>query len=100
MAGNIPSLGDPASSFGNRDDLFGHGDWIPNPSPPLDLSTLANLDEYFNDELMIDPEILRSQEDDQAVLNSGNAARNELADKRQDDPLEDLTLTPPKLVCS
>jgi hypothetical protein len=98
MAGDMPSPGDPASSFGNRDDLFGHGEWIPNPSPPIDLSTLANLDEYFDDELIVDPKILRSQEDNQAVLDSENVALHALADKQQDDPLQDLT--PPKRVCS
>lgn len=96
----MPLPGDPASSFGNRDDLFGHEEfWIPNPSPPLELSTLANLDEYFDDQVMIDPEILRSQADDQAALDFGNAAPNELTNK-EDDTLEDLALTPPKLVRS
>jgi hypothetical protein len=59
---------------------------------------LANLDEYFNDELMIDPEILRSQEDDLVASELGNAALKEIADKQQDDPLKDLT--PPKRVRS
>jgi len=92
MAGDLPSPGDPASSFSNRDDLFGHGEWIPNPSPPLDLSSLADIDEYFDNDSMIDPEILRNQENDQALFGLGSPALNEPADKQQDDPLAGLAL--------
>jgi len=90
MADNKTSPGNTANSFGSQDDLFGHGEWAPNVSPPLELSAFADVDSCFDFEDIIDPNMLASQEESKGAQNLDSTTLNELADERQEDTLEDL----------
>jgi hypothetical protein len=90
MADNVPSPGNTANGFGSQDNLFGRGECAPNASPPLELSALADIDDYFDFEPLIDPDILPTQEEGKGAQNFDSAPANELADAQQEDPLEDL----------
>lgn len=92
MAGNVPSPGSIANGFGTQEDIsgHGHGGWNPNAAPLPELSALEDMDSFFDFEAINAPGGLLGQQESKEAREIDSVAVNEVADRQQDDPLEDL----------